>query len=131
MPASSVTASNRLPVVSFTAVTVTPGSTPPVESVTVPVSTASCAYPATGNASITTTNSHCHGLRAAITPPVYLRTVAETIAAGRASQLVFQSEGRGRWRQSVGARPPLEAVSLSASGGIVNTFAAPVLRAQP
>ena len=29
------------------------------------------------------------------------------------------------------ARPPLEAVSLSSSGGIVNKFAAPLLRAQP
>jgi len=30
-----------------------------------------------------------------------------------------------------GARPPLEAVSLSSSCGMVNTFAAPLLRAQP
>ena len=34
---------NVLPVASLTAVTVTPGSTPPVESVTVPVRVASCA----------------------------------------------------------------------------------------
>jgi len=30
-----------------------------------------------------------------------------------------------------GARPPLEAVSLSSSSGMVNKFAAPLLRAQP
>ena len=40
-PRSSVTDSNVLPVASCTAVTVTPGSTPPVESVIVPLSIAS------------------------------------------------------------------------------------------
>ena len=49
MPRSSVTPLNVLPVAAFTAVMVTPGSTAPVESVTVPVKVASCAYPATGS----------------------------------------------------------------------------------
>src|SRR6266850_3814504 len=52
MPRSSVTPTNLFPVASFEAVTVTPGSTAPVESVTVPVSTASCANAATGNTRI-------------------------------------------------------------------------------
>jgi hypothetical protein len=52
-------ATNVLPVASCTAVIVTPGSTPPVESVTVPVITASCAKPMTGSARIAaTTMSH-------------------------------------------------------------------------
>src|SRR5450759_1980725 len=49
-PRPSVTASNVLPVASSTAVTVTPGSTAPVVSLTVPVNTASCAYPMPGSA---------------------------------------------------------------------------------
>src|SRR5262245_30981294 len=51
-PRSSVTAAKVLPVASRTAVTVTPGSTPPVESVTVPVNVASCAYAVTGSSRI-------------------------------------------------------------------------------
>ena len=47
-PRPSVTASNEMPDASWTAMTVTPGSTPPVESVTVPVSVASCAAACTG-----------------------------------------------------------------------------------
>src|SRR6266850_2094474 len=53
MPRSSVTPTNVLPVASFEAVTVTPGRTAPVESVTVPVSTASCANAATGSRRMT------------------------------------------------------------------------------
>jgi hypothetical protein len=51
-PRSSVTAAKVLPVASRTAVTVTPGSTPPVESVIVPVNVASCAYATTGSSEI-------------------------------------------------------------------------------
>src|SRR5262245_45246534 len=51
-PRPSVTAAKVLPVASSTAVTVTPGSTPPVESVTVPVNVASCAYATTGSSKI-------------------------------------------------------------------------------
>src|SRR6266545_4212283 len=49
-PSPSVTATNVLPDSSLMAVTVTPGSTPPVESVIVPVTVASCAYDAPGRA---------------------------------------------------------------------------------
>ena len=49
-PRASVVASKVLPVASCRARTVTPGSTPPVESVTVPVSEASCADAAAGSA---------------------------------------------------------------------------------
>ena len=52
-PRSSLTPSNRLPVVVDTAVTTTPGSTPPVESVIVPVSVASCAKAAAGKSNAT------------------------------------------------------------------------------
>jgi hypothetical protein len=52
-----VTPTNVLPVASFEAVTVTPGSTAPVESVIVPVSTASCANAATGSRRITPISS--------------------------------------------------------------------------
>src|SRR6185369_16598118 len=51
-PRSSVTAAKVLPVASSTAVTTTPGSTPPVESVTVPVNVASWAYATTGGSRI-------------------------------------------------------------------------------
>ena len=49
-PRSSVTARKLLPVAVWTAVTVTPGSTPPVLSVTVPESTASWASAICGSA---------------------------------------------------------------------------------
>src|SRR5436190_15820636 len=49
MPRSSVTATKVLPVASWIAVTVTPGSTPPVESETVPVRVASCACSRAGS----------------------------------------------------------------------------------
>src|SRR5438445_13737547 len=52
MPRPSVTDSNWLPDASLTATTVTPGSTPPVESVMVPVTEASCANTSAGSASI-------------------------------------------------------------------------------
>jgi len=52
MPRSSVIATKVFPVASWTAVMVTPGSTPPVESVTVPVITASWAKPTPGTARI-------------------------------------------------------------------------------
>src|SRR6266550_1594155 len=51
-PRASVTASKLFPDASFTALIVTPGRTPPVESVIVPVTVASCAYPTTGIARI-------------------------------------------------------------------------------
>src|SRR5215470_16919457 len=51
-PRSSVTATNVLPVASCRAVMVTPGSTPPVESVTVPLIVASCAESSAGIARI-------------------------------------------------------------------------------
>src|SRR5262245_12273398 len=46
-------ATNVFPLASCRAVIVTPGSTPPDESFTVPVKVASCAYVATGTASST------------------------------------------------------------------------------
>src|SRR5262245_20432108 len=49
MPRSSVTPVNVFPVASLTAVTVTPGRTPPVASVIVPVSVASCASAIAGH----------------------------------------------------------------------------------
>src|SRR6266705_6907121 len=52
MPRSSVTATKVLPVASWSAVTVTPGSTPPVESETVPVKVASCADSRAGTSRI-------------------------------------------------------------------------------
>ena len=52
----SVTARKVLPEASWCAVTVTPGSTPPVVSVTAPMTLASCAYPTMGSARIVTTN---------------------------------------------------------------------------
>src|SRR5580765_3441229 len=52
MPRPSVTDSNWLPEPSLMATTVTPGSTPPVESVMVPVTVASCAKASTGSASM-------------------------------------------------------------------------------
>src|SRR5258705_11916958 len=51
MPRSSVTATNLLPVSVCIAVTVTPGSTPPLESEMVPVTVASCANTDAGTAS--------------------------------------------------------------------------------
>src|SRR5205809_3863410 len=45
-------ASKLFPEASFTALIVTPGSTPAVESVTVPLTVASCACPVTGTARI-------------------------------------------------------------------------------
>src|SRR3954470_18143756 len=45
-----------MPEASLTAVTVTPGSTPPVLSFTVPLSVASCAYDANGKATNATIN---------------------------------------------------------------------------
>src|SRR4051812_39456640 len=48
---------NLLPVAACTAVTVTPGSTAPVVSVTVPVSTASCADTIAGSAAIAMTHT--------------------------------------------------------------------------
>src|SRR6185436_3467396 len=57
-PRSSVTLVKVLPVASCTAVTVTPGSTPPDESVTTPVMTASvCANPDAGSARIVTSSA--------------------------------------------------------------------------
>src|SRR5207247_5157282 len=50
LPSPSVTATNVLPDSSLMAVTVTPGSTPPVESVIVPVTVASCARDTPGRA---------------------------------------------------------------------------------
>src|SRR5437660_666509 len=47
-PRASVTVSKLLPDASFTPLIVTPGSTPPVVTVTVPVTAASCASPARG-----------------------------------------------------------------------------------
>ena len=52
-PAPSLTARNVLPEASFVAVMVTPGSTPPCVSLTVPLSVASCAAAANGSASMT------------------------------------------------------------------------------
>ena len=49
-PALSVTVTKVLPESEFVAVTVTPGRTPPVESVIVPVTVASCAKDAAGTA---------------------------------------------------------------------------------
>ena len=57
MPRSSVTARNLFPEAAWTAVTVTPGSTPPVESVIVPVSTASCAKASIGMTSMSKAKS--------------------------------------------------------------------------
>src|SRR5215813_10621269 len=54
-PRSLVTASNVFPEASCTATIETPGRTAPVESVIVPVIVASCAYAATGSASIALT----------------------------------------------------------------------------
>src|SRR5215510_6269029 len=54
-PRSLVTASNVFPEASCTATIETPGRTAPVESVIVPVIVASCAYTATGGASIALT----------------------------------------------------------------------------
>src|SRR5438552_1377980 len=51
IPRSSVTLVNVLPEAAFVAVTVTPGRTPPVLSLTVPLNVASCAYARIGNAS--------------------------------------------------------------------------------
>src|SRR5262245_4948850 len=69
-PLPSVMATKVLPVSSFVAVMVTPGSTPPVESVTVPFSVASCAYPVTGRTSIPTTTNHADRfLNSLIEPP--------------------------------------------------------------
>src|SRR5947207_2168318 len=51
-PELSVTASKLFPVSSSTARTTTPGNTPPVESVTVPLSAASCANAVMGSHSI-------------------------------------------------------------------------------
>src|SRR6267142_941454 len=53
-PRVSVTPWNVFPDASCSAVTATPGSTPPVESVTVPLTVASCAYAGTASASIPT-----------------------------------------------------------------------------
>jgi len=53
-----VTATKVLPVASLVAVTVTPGNTAPVESVSVPFSTASCANPPAGSARMTQTRKH-------------------------------------------------------------------------
>src|SRR6185295_12753878 len=50
-PCPSVTATNVLPESMLIAVTVTPGSTPPVESVIVPVMVASCAWDTRGKTS--------------------------------------------------------------------------------
>src|SRR5690349_774016 len=50
-PRSSVTLLNVLPDAWLVAVTVTPGRTPPVLSLIVPLIVASCAYARTGNAS--------------------------------------------------------------------------------
>jgi hypothetical protein len=49
-PRPSVTATNVLPVASWRAVMLTPGSTPPVESVIVPLIVASCADSNAGSA---------------------------------------------------------------------------------
>ncbi len=54
-PRASVTAPKLFPEASSTAVTVTPGSTAPVASVTVPLIVASCAYPATASTRIAQT----------------------------------------------------------------------------
>ena len=53
-PASSVTASKLFPLASCTAVTTTPGSTPPVVSVMTPEIVASCAWTSAGSRKITT-----------------------------------------------------------------------------
>ena len=55
-PRSSVTLTNEIPDASFTAVTVTPGSTPPVLSFTAPSNVASCACAINGSASNATVN---------------------------------------------------------------------------
>src|SRR5262245_35876987 len=58
-PRVSITITNVFPDASCTAVMVTPGSTPPVLSVAVPLTTASCANPLTGSASAApSTSSH-------------------------------------------------------------------------
>src|SRR5712692_6582019 len=54
-PRASVTASKLFPEASFTALIVTPGSTAAVESITVPLTVASCAYPTRGIARIAQT----------------------------------------------------------------------------
>jgi len=57
-PAASVTASKLLPFASLTARTTTPGSAPPVSSVTVPLRLASCACANSGIARMAATMSH-------------------------------------------------------------------------
>src|SRR5258705_1951802 len=71
-PRSSVTLVKVLPVASCTAVTVTPGSTPPDESVTTPVMMASvCANPDAGSARIVTNSapSETHRRTRLMNPP--------------------------------------------------------------
>src|SRR5947209_15000220 len=57
-PRSSVTPTNLVPCASFVAVTVTPGSTPPVLSRTVPVTVESCARATSGSANTNPTTAN-------------------------------------------------------------------------
>src|SRR5215510_14844249 len=71
-PRSSVTATKVLPESTLVAVTVTPGRTAPVESVTVPVMTESCAYPTAGSTTIipnTTSDPRTLSIRMVMAPP--------------------------------------------------------------
>src|SRR5258705_2465946 len=89
-PRSSVTAAKVLPVASSTAVTTTPGSTPPVESVTVPVNVASSAEGTAGSSRLAVDRSSRLTIANVITPP-------ETLTWGT-------HDGEGIFRDRVGAR---------------------------
>src|SRR6185369_2623152 len=69
-PCASVTPSNVLPVSSWMMVMVTPGSTPPDESVTVPVIVACCAKADTAKRSRIAAANTNRERRAFISPPV-------------------------------------------------------------
>src|SRR6185503_7852976 len=75
MPRSSVTAVKVLPVAASTAVTTTPGSTPPVESVAVPVNVASWAKVTAGSSRIPVESSNRLTIANVITPPEGLTRV--------------------------------------------------------
>src|SRR5713101_3052432 len=88
-PRASVTASKLFPEASFTALTVTPGSTAAVESVTVPLIVASCARPTAGIARIVRIEQTRinRPIALAVTQTSSLVRVEHSLGSGREFQL--------------------------------------------
>src|SRR5262245_6979277 len=127
-PRSSVMLVKVLPVASWTAVTVTPGSTPPEESLTTPVMTASVwACASAGKSTIDTNSVPIHTIRF-IKPPVGWPKLTYGRGAVNRPKVVPRSAFRANNR----AMPMTRRSFVAAVGGSLTVFSrSPRSRARP